>query len=470
MKRRISLLLAVVMTMSLFAGCGGQGDDSQNGENNGGSDGNTLAEDEVIEISLGGQGIGVLSTDTVNIPQLNYIEEEFGIKVNIVPDMMNAEKVNAAIAGNDIPDVFLVTTSELNSLIPGKMIQPLDEYITPETAPNMYKYAEQALEFSKEYYSDDTNGLYVIPNHLSTGAPAFLINPMMRWDYYQEIGCPVINNFDDLIDAMVTVKELHPTNENGEEYYGMGMSFASRLWSYCVPFGFMLEGKHYRGEQLLDYNVVTDTYTGLISDENSSLWNGVRRLNQMYRLGLLDPEVFTITDDTLMDRTAQDRYLVVDLTWMTGGADTNFQAAGINTQFVPMVTGSEAAFVSTYSEPVGSVGYLWSISSDVPEEYIPRIVEFLDWCYTPDGCRTLLVGLEDEAWYKEADGTVRFTEQYLADRTTTTLLEEYGGGKLSGLTGLAAQYYVEETGQYIDIGLDPEIVTETYTDIQMECF
>lgn len=461
--RKISLLLSIVMTASLLTGCSDKNNGNAEGNQN-----NTLPEDKVIEISLGGQGIGVLDADLGKIPQIDYIEEKFGIKLNVVPDMMQVEKINAAIAGGDIPDLFLVTTKELSSLLPGKMVQPLDEYITPETAPNMYKYAEEALVFSKEYYSDDSNSLYTIPSHMSTGAPAFLINPFMRWDYYQEIGCPVINNFDDLLDAMLEVKKLHPTNENGEEYYGMGMSFASRLWSYCVPFGFMLEGRHYRGDYFLDYDIVSDTYTGLISDENSSLWNGVRVLNKMQRNGLLDPEVFTINDATLLDRTAQDRYLVVDLTWTTGGADTNFQSAGINTQFLPMVTGPEAAFAGTYSEPVGSVGYMWTISSGVPKEYIPRIVEFLDWCFTPDGSRTLIAGLEGEAWEKKDDGTAKFTEQFIKDRTTATLLEGYGGGKLSGLAGLASQYYVEETGQYIDIGMDPDFINEGYTPLQKE--
>ena len=45
----------------------------------------------------------------------------------------------------------------------------------------------------------------------------------IRWDLYQQLGCPQVKNLDELADLFLKMKEICPTDENGNETYAISI-------------------------------------------------------------------------------------------------------------------------------------------------------------------------------------------------------------------------------------------------------
>lgn len=421
---------------------------------------------EPITLTLGGDGITVKTGGEQSYPICKEVEKLFGIKLNIVAGLQSSEKQKIIIASGDIPDIFLINKDDMLSLVKGEMITDLDSVIESK-APNVKKYGASAIEFSKKYYSNGTEKLFAVPTHLNTGAPSMLIDPFVRWDYYKEIGAPQINSFDDMLKVISDIYQKHPKNADGKPYFGIATNFEGRLWSYCVPYGFMIAGRHYRDGQMLDYDIANDKYTSLVSDPNSSLWNSVKVLNKLYKMKLLDPEAFTMKGQAMEEKIKQDRYISFWGSWSKDPANAELKSKGINTAYVPMYPGENTAYVSTYAEPVGSINYLWTVSKKCKD--VDRAIELLNYCYSFEGSRNIYQGMKGMTWDDE-NGVGKFKEEYLKEiQADPNATEKYGSaGQLLGLMGLNLGYYDEELKQYVDLNMNTSEIVKNYNDYEKE--
>ena len=69
------------------------------------------------------------------------------------------------------------------------------------------------------------NHIYGIGHGMSQGDghEAFFYSWDIRWDLYKQLGYPEVNDLDDLYDLFVAMKEICPTDDNGNPTYAFSL-------------------------------------------------------------------------------------------------------------------------------------------------------------------------------------------------------------------------------------------------------
>lgn len=123
MKKAISLILALALTLTCFAGC------SSDQENEGGTSGDGT-----------GVTLNVALCDSAQIQDLTtYFDaftEETGININyeLIAEASYAEKMTLGLSTtNQQYDVVMVSQNTLGTVLDGGMVQPIEEYLNDDT-------------------------------------------------------------------------------------------------------------------------------------------------------------------------------------------------------------------------------------------------------------------------------------------------------------------------------------------------
>lgn len=302
-KKLISICIAVLMFMMIFAGCNKdekqQPTEAPETEKN-----ETKAEEPVeekseepVELSLYNVGqfpteldLSILDTN----PLGKKLEELTNVKMTIEysTGQDGQEKLNLLLASGDYPDIVLLNSGEIISrMIDEEIAIPLDDLIEANGA-NI-----------KEMYGDILNRLRHSDGnlyYLSSGygyweegdpVPGFGNCFSMRQDAYEAIGSPKIETLDDIYDALVELDAIYDTDANGDKIFVLG-GF-SQTWQNMRDVladgaGFYKAGRWYL-------------------DENGELKYWVRGpqaltitkfYNRVHTEELLDPEAFTVDRGT----------------------------------------------------------------------------------------------------------------------------------------------------------------------------
>ena len=79
----------------------------------------------------------------------------------------------------------------------------------------------------QEYKSAGTGSIYGLPTTVGDHSTkdSYLDSTernalKLKWDVYEEIGAPEIKDAGDIIDVMEKMVEAHPTDEDGNPFYG----------------------------------------------------------------------------------------------------------------------------------------------------------------------------------------------------------------------------------------------------------
>lgn len=118
MKKIMALVLALALLLSLNIGTM-----------------SAVAEKEPITITLFHRyvdaNIGISTEDTALLPMLRKFQEDYAGKVEIVEEQMQtneyATKYKVLAAANDLPDVFNIAGSDLDNLLAGGVLSPLND-------------------------------------------------------------------------------------------------------------------------------------------------------------------------------------------------------------------------------------------------------------------------------------------------------------------------------------------------------
>ena len=160
MKKFLSLLLAAVMLLALFAGAAS-------------ADANTdTSQTEFHVVS----GISALSPGYNDNPVLNQMMENAGIKINweTMSDSL-AEQVGIRITGGDLPDAFQAvgfSNYDLSRYGRGGTFIDLAPYVTdPEIMPNLSAILEKYPKIKAAITQDD-GGIYGLPSAEMMGTAA----------------------------------------------------------------------------------------------------------------------------------------------------------------------------------------------------------------------------------------------------------------------------------------------------------
>ena len=390
-KRFIALFLAGIMAASMVSCSGGGDPNSSKTPESSGSSENSVVKLQML--SLPANASGVLEGWGGDI-----LAKEVGVEIELLPAGDQGEqKLQALMASGELCDlVVFKDNKQVSNAISGNMLLSLDDY--KDYLPDLYSNVPEAINYSKEYLSDDTKSLYAIPLGIKTD-PETAGNtnaaPLIRYDLYKKIGTPDINKMEDLLDVLKKMQDLEPTNEDGQKVYGLSIwSDWDRSYMTMALFAAKNVGVTIPGEgNPVEVHHSNNNEVISIMDENSFYLRYLKFLFNANQMGILDPDSMTQRFDDACDKTASGRVLMMYDTWGTGNfSTTERENQNIGFARLPMV-GEKA--VQDSLQPIGGA---WRVAVGKSTQHPEKCAEFINYIYSYEGAMTTINGPQGVVW------------------------------------------------------------------------
>jgi putative aldouronate transport system substrate-binding protein len=390
------VLCIVVFQFGLFLGC------SKGTVQSGTSGG-------IVTIPVKGLG----GTFSAGIQENTYwseiLAEKLGVRLDIIAS--TEETVNAMMVARDIPALFAHDIRFASSAIEAGLFLDLNPY--EKQMPNVFRY-KGMVDNMRDNFSNGTGALYGIRSWVGLRTDDAAVNrvgPFVRWDYYKELGYPEIVELEDYLPVLKAMQDRHPVNEAGQKNYAISLfnewdenSMAMASWGT-----YMLNSPQ-NLTNYLEYNVDTKIYNSYL-DENSAYKRMLKFYNAAFRMGLLDPDSITQKFATFIEKAEAGRFFFVSNIWGYGTFNTTERTAkGIGFKILPFK--NEKMFNTAMGRPTGGE-YFIGIAKDKVEKdplLLEKILQFLDYYYSPDGQIELNYGKKGIAWDVDSSGEPYFTE------------------------------------------------------------
>lgn len=278
LQKMIALVIVCLMVVPMMASFTGLAEESK----------------EVVTIEYYGMGNNRNSMEGF---MNDYLEEKIGVRVDVIP--WDNDKTQALLASGDLPDIgrYYVNGSFTPVMQTG-LVMELTEHL--DKLPNLAENWPLVVQFAREVICEG-EGLYCVPTEIGdynsypidTGTNQI----QLRWDVYEAIGAPEINNTDDLIAAMKQMMEYMPESEDGTKTWGIaafpewdGSNAMSAAGKIAAISGVQLNV----GNALMEYDIRNDELRKQI-DKESTYIEGVKFLFDCQQAGVLDPDSVTQT-------------------------------------------------------------------------------------------------------------------------------------------------------------------------------
>ena len=391
MKKLIALLLASIICLTLFVGCGTafaeEADVSKNVYPLSGSltfwlwaNGNVTANYPSFEVT----------------PAAAYAEEATGVKIDYIDDHSNTDEAFQLMSTSDkLPDMIghgwsttynggIVAAHEDGLCI--RLNEVIDNYM-----PN-FKALIEAEPSIKKMISDDDGNIYFIPN-LGAQSSLYTYGSYFRKDMLEKVGTEIPTTIDGWHDLLVSVK-------NEFNIVPFTTTWADLLTKSFVSYAYGVgESEYTVWDGKVVYNRTSDNYKAFL-----------QTLNTWFNEGLLDPDIATIA-------TADSRAKIINGEafvsggWLGSALQPIEQASddwGIQAFATP--ASSEVATPSfTYASwPINGNGVV--ITPDC--ENIELAARWLDYFFSKEGILLYCYGKEGESYTIE-NGFPVFTDNIL---------------------------------------------------------
>lgn len=365
------------------------------------------------------------------------VKDKFNLKLNLIaPNVAGGDTLfeTRSAAGN-LGDIVITGTGNgrLEKLVKSKLITDMTPYI--KDAKNIKRF-QSAVDHVTEVAGAD--GVWGIPSAVSSqpatepsegDEPAAA--PYIRWDYYREIGYPEIKDFDDFLDVMKQMQDKARADTGQDDIYALSL-FGD--WD-----GAMMQNAQAIASWL-GYGTVNSVLTKADgSDDQSILKEGgvyeqvLKFLNEAQRMGLVDPESSTQTWDNLSTKTTEGKVLVSLWSWL-GQPRQNTPAnkeKGVGFMLAPLQS------MEIYSDGFTPMGIDPVISLGSKAKNKQRLVNFIDWLYSPEGVYAQAsnaggsVCPEDLCWTSTDEGNelTEFGQKAMNDSDGLEVPEDWGGSE-----------------------------------------
>jgi putative aldouronate transport system substrate-binding protein len=253
--------------------------------------------------------------------------------------------------------------------------------------------------------------------------------PDLRWDLYARLGYPKLETLEDYLPVLKQMQNLEPRSESGWPTYGFS------LWSdwdsdkmclakqYCNVYGYdETDGFNPYGYALVSAS--TDEYQGLL-DPGGYYIKCLKLYFNANQMGLLDPDSISQKYEDANSKLKDGQVLFSWFPWMDNIYNTlDRQAQGKGFRLVPF---SEEVVYSVGYNPYGG-DRLLSIGANA--KYPERILQLINWMYSPEGFQTIKAGPRGLTWDLDANGKPYLTDYGMRalPNNPEPVPEEYGGG------------------------------------------
>lgn len=472
LKKILSAVLAVSMMAAVTTGCGGSTDtttttdqtgdtaqaaddsaddaeasdadadesDAENDSETAANDGEEVRESDEDFAELYG------TTDPINITiysQLaNYsgeltgwfaelMKQKYNVVMTIIPDSDGT--FDTRMESGDLGDIVIFGSTGnqyQRAATSGMLFDWNEDDILSDYGPYVKAHMPYALENNANLNESIGAGnvVYGFGHNVATSPEdheAFFYTMDLRWDLYKELGYPEVNTIDDLYNLFVSMKEICPTDEAGNETYAISMwpDWDGNMVMYVKAFATCYWGYDEMGFGL--YDVETGKYHDALEPDGPYL-KSLKFFNKLYQAGLIDPNSITQTYDKMSEK-AQNGGIFFSIFDYAGSALYNSEdhlTAGKG--MYPMVP--KDASPLCYGMNVMGGNRVWTIGANT--EYPELCMAIINYLTTPEGYMTYWYGPKDVCWYYDEDGHSCLTElgeQAYKDRKGTIMPAEWGG-------------------------------------------
>jgi len=441
-KKSLLVLLSTVLLLSMLAACSSKNNDPQpttTPKNPG-----TTPEVEATEPKRDEITIDVFSMlSNFSGEQTGWfahvLKEKFNVKLNIIASNLEGGgdiKFQSMMASGDLGDlvVFGDTDSKyLDAIAAGMLLDWTKDGLVDTYGKNMLQYAPKALEKNKAQFGGGTS-IYGIGNEVGpesdgpSEAQELNYHPNLRWDLYEQLGRPEINTMEDYLPVLKDMQELQPKSDSGKPTYAFSMwsdwdgnmMMNTKAWAGMHGYE---EGDGFNPGGFTLVSADSEDVQGIL-DEDSYYMRGLRLYFDANQMGLVDPDSITQNFDEAVNKMRDGQLLFSWFSWFDDAYNTpERMAEGKGFHLVPF--NEERSFSNGFN-PYGG-NRVWSIGSKA--EHPERVMEIIDWLYSPEGNMTANYGPEGMIWeLKDGKPVLTALGEEAFPSNKTPIPAEFGGG------------------------------------------
>lgn len=469
MKRKlVSCLMAAVMALSLSACGGGSAPEEKAAadteettadtkeETVKEDGGNTESVSEETDSKEGGITMVCALRDNeyspAEIQLYQELEEKTGIKINweTYPQSAWPEKKSLLIASNDLPDAFfgswVLTSDEVVKYGFEGILMPLEDYITEEDTPNLWKIFQDYPEYKSAITAPDGH-IYSLmgfeDGYTVTTDKILYINKA----WLEAVNMDIPTTTEEFREVLRAFKEQDP-NGNGvadEIPYSFhkGVNYCSDLFgAFGIPD---------RTGSPKEHIGVKDGKVVWTAAEDSYK-EAVKYFNSLFEEGLVDPEAFT-QDGPVFDAKVKSEERIVGV--LQAWRSTGWALEEGDDSYIPMgpLAGPDGTrFYPEYQNGITDLGS-FSITKDAedPKTIMGWVDEVYDPLFSVQASLALKVGVHLE---DAGDGTYKFAEPATTENRAKVV--PGGGDRIYNVSAEAAALLQECPAHLVEKrGIDP---------------
>ena len=342
-----------------------------------------------------------------------YLLENFNINYEVVyTDGDSEEQLNLMLASGDYPSIIIgASTTNRQRIVDQGRAADITEYMNAETSPNLMA----RLGDLAGLYADAEGKYYYLPASFSNLMDLPDYSAHIRYDEWQEIGAPEINTPEDWKNALMAIYELHPTTEEGEARYSLGL-YSQGLPEYLSGYWGLQRGWKVNEDNTLTYWTETE--------EGKEM---AKFFNEWWRTGTMDPDSFVNEWNDLRTKVSQERVVGIIGGWWIG-YNAGHEIWSLTDEdwfeekrFIQVGFKAENA-ENAYVTLKNNAGSSWTIITDKCED-VAGTMKWIDFTMSDKGIALTCWGMPNEVqsyknpettskiWELNEDGTWKFNDE-----------------------------------------------------------
>ncbi len=400
-KKTASLALAAVMCVASLSGCGRTGSSGTGSAAGGGAPIELTVFSQLANFSGPVQGWGG-----------ELLLEKFNVILNIVPDQNGA--MSTRLEEGNLGDIVVFGADGadyIQAIDKGLLLDWNEDDLLADYGQDIMTYFPEALEKNSTIQPEGATEQIVhgfghnVGNTGRSGVDSVLYTWDVRWDLYEQLGHPAVNELEDFVDVFKAMKEICPVDDNGNPTYAFTMwpDWDGNMVMYVKAMASAYYGYDEFGFGLYDPET-GDFYDCLAQD--GPYMRVLKFMNTLYQNGLIDPDSMTATYDTASEKMKSSGAFCSIFNYAGRDAYNTAEHAAQNRTMQSLVPANARPIVYGLSPRGGN--RVWTIGAKT--EYPELCMEIINWLSTPEGAMTMWYGPKGVCWDINEEGYTYFTE------------------------------------------------------------